>query len=570
MLNLPLVQEMKSYSWDSFRGDFVAALTVAVVLVPQGMAYALLAGLPPVYGLYAGLVPLFVYPWFASSKTLSIGPVALMSILLLSSLTIYAEPGSDKYISLVLLTGLMAGIFQLVFGVLQLGFISNFLSRPVMTGFVSAAGVIIAVSQIKYFFTLDVPRSSSIVQMLWDDAMAYSSANSSSFILGTASVILILALKKWSKRIPRYLVAVILGTVVLYLLNLDQKGVPIVGELQAGLPALTTQFLVFNDVLSMIPIAFLIAVICFIGSYSIAETMESSTPGSVSADQELISLGLSKIVGSFFLAFPATGSFTRSVVNEEAGAVSGMAGIYTGIFIALTLLLAGPLFYYLPEPVLAAIVITSVFSLIKYSEAKRLWNLDRRDFWVFLVTFISTLVLGIVNGVVAGIVLSLLSIIHRSSRPHFAELGRLPGTHSFRNIRRYPQAEVSNTHLILRYDQDLFFGNGAHFYKSLIKELERRSEVDHMVLHLGAIHHMDSTALQRVWDLIGYCEFEDIELIFTNLSGPIRDKFEKAGIYQKLGEGHFHLNVAQAVLHDDSVQIDKELSKKLAHQREGS
>lgn len=553
--------EWKRYSSSTFLADILAGLTVAIVLVPQGMAYALLAGLPPVYGLYAGLVPMIIYPLFSSSQTLSVGPVALMSILLLGSLTPLAEPGSADYIQWVFLVAFLSGILQVIFGVLRWGVLSNFLSRPVMSGFVSAAGVIIAISQIKYLFTLDVPRSSSVVQMLYDDYQAISTCNYYSFAMGATAFGILYILKKWKSKFPRYLLVVVLGCLAMYVFSLDQWNIPTVGSVGRALPHFQADFLNIHHVIQALPIALVISVVCFVGSYSTAETLESRQ-GAISANKELIGLGMAKLAGSFFMSMPATGSFTRSAINVDAGARTSMASIFCALFVLLTLIFLSPAFVYLPEPVLGGIVLASVTGLIKWQDALELWRIDRSDFWVFVFTFLVTLGLGIVSGIVAGVAISLLFMIRRNAQPHFAELGRLPNTISYRNVRRYPQAQTDPDHLILRYDQDLFFGNAQHFLRTLLLRMEER-KTNKLVLHLGGVHNIDSTGARSLKQLIELCEERNIDLVFTNLSGKTRDLFRQLGLAELIRPENIHIDVAHAVLKDeDDPVINRALSTK--------
>ncbi len=561
-----LIRDIKAYSGRKFFGDLVAGLTVAVVLIPQGMAYSMLAGLNPIYGLYAALVPCLVYPLFSSSRELSVGPVALMSIIILSGVQVFAEPGTNKYLDMVLMSGLLAGVIQIIFSGLKLGNLASFLSMPVMKGFISAAGVIIAISQIKYFLTLKVARTTSVVQMLYDDVGQLGSSNLYSLALGIGGIGIILLLKKVHKMIPGYLIAALAGTLALYFFGLYDKDVPIVGDIPPGLPSFYSGFFDFDYAVSLFPASLVIAIICFIGSYSIAKSIAANKDNyPISANKELVALGMAKIIGSFFLSMPSTGSFTRSAINEQAGATTGLSSIFSALFIGLTLMFFSPWFYYLPKPILAAIVITSVFSLIDFKEARRLYTFYKSDFWVFLATFLLTIFLGIVNGILSGVVLSLLSVISRSSNPHVATLGRLPHTNSFRNIERYHQAIEEDDKLILRYDQDLFFGNSEHFFNSVVDRLKGK-HYKTVILHLGAIHNVDSTAMGKILDLIKYLDSEEIALKFTNLSGPIRDKFYQTGIYDRLGKSSFHLNVSSAVEDCNGGNENSDKSKEYSRQ----
>lgn len=568
MAALSFFKELKNYSIRKLGGDLSSAVTVTILLVPQGMAYAMLAGLPPIYGLYAALIPLIVYPIFGSCQQLSIGPVALMSIIVLSGVSLFAEPGSQEYIDLVLMTALLSGIIQIGFSFLRLGVLANFLSQPVMVGFVSAAGVIIAISQIKYLLTLDLPRSASVPEMIIEVGQHISGFNGYSLLLGVAGIIVILLLKRIHKTFPGSLVVVILGSLAIYYMNLNDLGVPIVGELPSGLPSFYAGFWSWSYFVALLPTAFIVSVMCFIGSFSLAKAIAAQRDNyPIYADRELLGLGMAKLVGSFFLAMPSTGSFTRSVVNEEAGAKSGVSSILAAGFVALTLLFFGGLFYYLPEPILAAIVITSVFSLIDVKEARYFFRTDKADFRIFLGTFGLTLVLGIVNGILLGIVFSLLSIIRRAAKPNYAVLGQLPGTASFRNVGRFPEAITAPETLIMRYDQDLFFGNADKFYNTVVTEMKRKPALKYLIINARAFRNMDSTALRKVHQLVDYCIENKVRIILTELSGPMRDLFFKDGIIKKMGPENLHLSIPDAIdMIDQHEYGDAQLSNEYARQ----
>jgi SulP family sulfate permease len=549
------------------RKDLVAALTVTVILVPQGMAYALLAGLPPIYGLYAGLIPLFIYPLFGTSPYLSVGPVALMSIIVLSGVSQFAPPGTDRFIDLVLLSGVLAGLIQMVFSVLKLGVLANFLSRPVMTGFISAAGVIIALSQIKYFLSLDLPNTATVPDMIKQLAEQSHNYNPTSLLLGAAGIGIILLAKRIHRAIPGALIIVALGSLAAYYFHLSERGIPILGDLPSGLPKPRFDFLNWNDVVDLFPTALVIAVVCFIGSYAIANTMApKGQEDSVLANKEFLGLGAAKVIGAFFLSFPSTGSFTRSAINKEAGAQTGFSSLFAGVFMTLVLLFAGSLFYFLPEPILAAIVITSVFSLIDVKGAKYLYSVDRSDFWIFMATFGLTLILGIVNGLLIGIGLSLLGIIIRASRPHYAITGRLPGTNAYRNISRFPEAKEEENTLIIRYDQDLFFANASHFYQTCLKEIRERPGVRHLIVNGRSFKNLDSSALFKMGQLIDELEKMKIELYFTDLQGSVRDLFSSHGFFDKVGKDHIYLSVPDAMdfintSTDDTTKLGNEYAQ---------
>ncbi len=545
-----LFKDVKEYSAGKLRADLIAGLTVAVILIPQGMAYSLLAGLHPVYGLYTALVPMVIYPLFASSRHLSVGPVALMSIIVLSGVSLFAEPGTREYLDMVLMVTFMSGIIQLVFSLFKLGILSNFLSQPVMKGFISAAGVIIVLSQVKYLFSLDFERAKSIPGLLYKIATNISTGNLYSLAIGLIALLTIIGLKKLHKTIPAAIVAVILGSVALYYLELNEQGVPIVGELSQGLPALSLRFFHWDYLVTLFPTSFVISVICFIGSFSMSKTIamnEDEPP--VSANRELLGLGIAKLISSFFNAFPSTGSFSRSAINHQAGGKTGLSSIFGAIFVGLTLLYFGHWFYYLPEPVLAAIVIASVTSLIHIETGVSLYKMDRKDFWIFISTFLFTLFLGIQNGVFAGIILSLLLIIMRASKPHYAVLGKIPHTEIYRNVQRFEDAITWPEILIMRYDDDIFFANAEHFLNAAMEELDKKPEARHLIIDMSSVSNMDSTGINYVKLLQKKTREKNIVLHLTGPKGPLRDFLGKNLVYDVVGTKFIYSNIDKAVKH---------------------
>lgn len=561
------IDDIKNYSRSKLYADFIAGLTVAIILVPQGMAYSLLAGMPPIYGLYAGLVPMIVYPIFGSSVQLSVGPVALMSIIVLSGVSVFAEPGSVEYIQMVILCALLAGLIQIGFSIFRLGFLSSFLSWPVMSGFISAAGIIIAVSQLKYLLSLNLPGQVSIVETLSSIFFNVGDSKLISLFMGLGGIVTILLLKRVHKAIPGALIIVILGCLVTFLFRLDEIGIPIVGSMPSGLPGFNIDFFDFSSIIKLLPTALIISLICFIGSYSIAKTISIKTRDDrLNANRELLGLGLAKVFGSFFLAMPSTGSFTRSAINYEAGGKTGVSSIFGGVFIGLIIAYLGGWFYYLPEPILAAIVISTVFGLIDYQYAKFLLKVDRNDFLVLLVTFVATLLLGIDYGVFVGIVLSLVTVLANNYKTHVAVLGSLHGTSEFRNVNRYEETTPISKTVILRFSQPLFFANADDFYQDIISEAKKREDTENIILSYPSYSVPDGTAASKIVDLINTCKQNNWRLILTDLNGPIRDFLHKSELFNEIGESNFFLTIKDAVNAIEEQPEDKTLSNKYSWQ----
>jgi len=563
---LTIINQIKTSTAKTLRGDLFAGLTVAIMVIPQGMAYAVLAGLPPIYGLYAALVPVLIYPLFGTSRQLSVGPVALVSILVLAGLSPLATPGTPEFIELALLTAFIAGIMQLFLAMLKMGFLANFLSEPVITGFTAAAAVIIGVSQLKYMLGVEVARSTVFLDMISGLADAVSDTNMYSFITGILGIAIILAIRKVHKALPAALIAVIVTGVLVSVFNWTDQGVSVVGEIKSGLPEFHFVSLNLDKILSILPLAGIICIISFIESLAIAKTIAARHKDSnVDANKELFALGLAKMIGSFFMAYPNTGSFTRSAVNDEAGATTGLSSIIAGGVVILTLLFLTPLFYYLPQPVLASIVLAAVVGLIDVGYVRRLFKIDRRDFYVYMTTFVLTLLLGVQDGVFAGVALSVLLVLYKTSRPHYAVLGQLEGTDTYRNINRYENTKLNKDYLIIRYDVDIYFGNAEHFYDTVMNKLTKYPDVSYVILHMTGISTIDSTGLNRVNLLVESLREEKVVLLMSGVRGLVRDLLVKSGLQEKIGVNHCYLTIQDAIAGSQSEKADS-LSQKYASQ----
>jgi SulP family sulfate permease len=554
----PIAGWLPRYTKKDWRGDLLAGLTVGVMLVPQGMAYGLLAGLPPIYGLYAGIVPLFLYAMFGSSRHLSVGPVALVSLLVLAGVSQFATPGSDAFIQLAITTALLAGMIQVVLGVLRLGFLINFLSHPVISGFTSAAAFIIGFSQLKFLLGVEVSQTNRIQDIVLQTAAQIGHTNPVTLAIGLAGIVLILLLKRIRKTLPGGLITVMLGTAVVWAADLNTYGVDIVGEVPGGLPAFQTPLLSLEAIGNLMPLALTICLISFIESLAIAKALAARHKTyRIDTNQELLALGISKIGSAFFQSFPTTGSFTRSAVNEEAGARTGMASIFAAILVSIALLFFTPLFYFLPKALLASIIVVAVIGLVDYREAFRLWKTDRRDFLTLITTFFITLTLGIQVGVAAGVVLSIALLIYRSSRPHVAVLGQLPATRYFRNVTRFEHAIQYPDKLILRFDAQLYFGN-AEFFRETIERLsaDKGDELKYVILDAASISDIDSTGVHTLHEVVSFLRGRGITFVMTSVIGPVRDVLRHTGLLSEIGESQIYLNVYEAISHLDADSSD--------------
>lgn len=546
----PIVSDLKGYHKGHFKLDMIAGITVAIMLVPQAMAYAYLAGMPPIYGLYASLVPTFLYALLGTSQQMSVGPVAVSALLVLSGVGQIAEPGSQTYIRLVITTGLLVGLMQLLFSLFKLGFLVNFLSHPVISGFTSAAAIIIIINQIKDLIGVDIPRSVHVYETFLYDLRLIGETNYLALSLSIASVLVLIILRRINRLIPAALIVVVVATVLCgWFQWQEEQGLAIVNTVPAGLPAFQTPSLNYATFLQLLPTVFTVTAIGIVESYGIAKTIERQHQNYVvRPNQELLALGISKVAGSFFQAIPTSGSFSRSAVNNAVGAQTGVASIITALIVLLTLLFFTPLFYYLPKAVLAAIILISAVGLFDYKEGWYLWKTHRRDFRLMLITFSLTLLLGIELGVLVGVILSVLTVLYKSSRPHLAVLGKVPNTTYYRNIKRFPDIKRNPEMLIVRFDNQLFFGN-ATFFKDTIKDLLITDGMRAKVLFIDAksMHDIDSSGLHVLNELYNWLARNQIDVYFTSAIGPVRDLIIKSGLYEKIGSEHHFMYLHDAI-----------------------
>lgn len=545
---IPIIGTLQNYNRDAFRGDFNAGLTVAIMLVPQGMAYAVLAGMPPVYGLYASIVPLLIYAIFGTSRQLAVGPVAMVSLLVVAGVGELADVGSDRFIQLAIMTALGVGVFQLLMGLFRMGFLVNFLSHPVLSGFTSAAAIIIGASQLRNLLGLNLPGTKQVHEILIAAAQRITEIDPATAIIGIGSVAAIMLIKKWKKTFPSALVVVVIGTLATVLFNLHTHGVAIVGDVPKGLPSFMSPGFDLNDLQALLPIILVIALVSYMESIAVAKAIANKRGYKVDANQELIALGGANIGGAFFQSFPTTGGFSRTAVNDQAGAATTIASVISAVLIGLTVLFLTPLFYYLPSAVLAAIIMVAVAGLFDYKEMAYLWRTDKKDLAMLAVTFIATLALGIEEGIAIGVIISLVLVIYSSTKPHHAELGRLGTTNNFRNITRYQEAVVEKDVLIYRFDSSLFFANVEHFRETVQERIASHGkDLKVVILDASAISQVDSTGIHMLQEFIKDLRSRDIDLYIASAIGPVRDRLKTCGITEVMGDRSFFFDVGDAV-----------------------
>ncbi len=548
---IPLFKKFKSYTTKDLSYDLIAGLTISILLIPQGISYAYLAGLPPQYGLYAGLVPLIVYALFASTPYLQIGPVALTSLLIISGISQVngVEIGSELYIELVLLTGLLVGILQFFLGVFNLGVTANFLSRPVIAGFTSAAAIIITISQIKDIFGVKLEQYKFLHQRLYALYQSLPDIQINALLLGSASIFLIFLMRKINRRIPGALIVLLIGSTITWYFGLDQQGLKTIGLVEVGLPAFRFYSFDLSTIRSILPTVITLTIFGAVECMTISKAIASKDPNvRTKPNQEFIGIGLSKVFGAFFQAMPTSGSFSRSAVAHDMQAKSGIVAIISALTVAVVLLLLSPVLYYIPFAVLAAIIISSVLNLFEYKESQFLWKYHRRDFWNMTVTFLVTLVIGIEQGVLIGVILSIIKVLMKSAEPHIAILGQLPGTNVYKNIDRFEEAIVPADMLIVRFDDELYFANAAFFVEQFKSYVEPNTTgVKAVVLDASGMNGIDSVGIRAFDEVLDFYTSRDIEFNVCRAIGPVRDTLQRTGLMSRLGSHNNFLQIQDAV-----------------------
>lgn len=537
----------KQYRRQDLGGDLTAALVATLLLVPQGLAYAVLAGLPPHVGLYASLLPLVAYAMFGSSRVLSVGPVAVLALMTATTLAPLATPGSPEYVAAAALLALLSGIMLFVFGLLRLGVLAQLLSHPVISGFISGAAVLIIIGQLRPLLGIDAQGDTAIALLLAllrqaDDLLPLTA------LLGIAALTLLLLsrllLAKLLVRLglPAVRAALIsrlapMLVVLLSILLVHLQGwhntLAVVGALPAGLPPLILPRGDWPLIQALLLPALIIGLIGFVESVSIGQAMAARYGHRLNPDAELRGLGAANLASAFNSGFPVTGSFARTVVNAEGGARTPVAGLFAAALMALVLLGFTGLFSALPLTVLAATIIVAAGGLIDLRTLRHAWRYDRTDAVALLGTFAGVVIFGVEAGISIGIGLSLATLIWRASRPHIAVVGRMPGTEHFRNVKRY-ETETHDSVLFLRIDENLFFGNVRAVEDRVLAEAGRHNGARHLVLIMSSVSQVDSTALDMLHDLNGSLRRREMQLHLAEVKGPVLDRLQRSTLLEQL------------------------------------
>lgn len=521
------------------KADAIAGLTVALVLVPQSMAYAQLAGLPAYVGLYASFLPVIFASLFGSSMQLATGPVAIVSLLTAAALEPIAIQNPDGYLAYAAILAFMVGVFQLSLGLLRLGILVDFLSHPVVVGFTNAAALIIASSQLGKIFGIDTRKGDHHYETVWNLIQDLPSTHLSTLLMGVLSIVLLVLLKKLAPMLPNVLITVVICILLSYYLDYDGKGGSVIGFIPDGLPGFKVPDVEFNQMVNLIVSAAIIALLGFVEAISVAKAIASETRQRLSANQELVGQGISNIVASAFQAYPVSGSFSRSAVNFDADARTGFSSIVAGIIVAITLLFLTPLLFHLPQATLAAVIMVAVFNLIKIEPVVHAWKVHRHDGFVAVAVFFTTLFFAphLEKGIMTGVLLSLGLFLYRTMTPRFVEVGRHEDG-SLRSAELF-QLVTSDTVSVFRYDGDLYFANAGYLEGKILNNLAMKPELKVMILDFESVDLVDSTGEETLTRVVERLEAAGIELYIARAKRSMIDAFTRSGLMEKIGKDRF-------------------------------
>lgn len=538
---IPVLGWGAMYSRTQFSGDMLAACIVTIMLIPQSLAYALLAGLPAEAGLYASILPIILYAVFGTSRALAVGPVAIVSLMTAATLGQIAAQGTMGYATAALTLAFLSGGILLAMGLFRLGFLGNFLSHPVITGFITASGLIIATSQIKHILGVEA-SGHNLIALIGSLLAALGGVNWATCLIGLGAIGTLF----WVKfRMKRTLIALGLGggladalakagpvfvvvatTLIVWGFDLENQGVKIVGDVPQRLPPLTMPNLSMDLVTMLFLPALLISIIGFVESISVAQTLAAKKRQRIDPDQELIGLGAANMGAAFTGGLPVTGGFARSVVNFDAGAETPAAGAFTAVGLAISAMFLTPLIFFLPQATLAATIIVAVVGLIDFSILKRSWSYSKADFFAVLATIVLTLSIGVEAGVTAGMMLSIILHLYKTTKPHIAEIGLIPDTQHFRNIDRH--GVTTQPHVLsLRIDESLYFANAKFLENFIYDRLAGCAEIKHVVLKCSAVNEIDLSALETLEAINERLGASGVALHLSDIKGPVMDRLAK-------------------------------------------
>ncbi|AHY42510.1 sodium-independent anion transporter [Stutzerimonas decontaminans] len=575
---LPCLDWAKQYDRAAAAKDGLAALIVTLMLIPQSLAYAMLAGLPPVTGLYASMLPLIAYTLFGTSRTLAVGPVAVVSLMTAAALGPLFAAGSAEYVGAAMLLAMLSGAVLLIMAVLRLGFLANFLSHPVISGFISASGILIALGQLKHILGISIVGDNAL-QLAAGLIAGLPQTHLPTLAVGASSLLFLYLVRSqlggWLHRLgmnPRTaatltkigpVAALLLAIAAVGAFQLTDVGVRVVGEVPRGLPSLSAPSLDLALAVQLLPAAVLISLVGFVESVSVAQTLAAKRRERIEPNQELVALGSANIAAAFSGGFPVTGGFARSVVNFDAGAQTPLAGALTAVGIGLTVLFFTPLFHNLPHAVLAATIIVAVLSLVDLAALRRTWRYSRQDAAAMTATMLGVLLVGVESGIILGVGLSLLLFLWRTSQPHVAVVGQLPGSEHFRNIERFAVVQSPKV-LSVRVDESLYFPN-ARFLEDRIAELiGRYPQAEHLVLMCPGVNLIDASALESLEAITARLHTAGVQLHLSEVKGPVMDRLRRTDFLEHFG-GQVFISQYEALLALDPQTTHRALERQRDH-----
>ncbi len=555
----PIFVWASRYNKQTFASDIIASVIVAIMLIPQSLAYAMLAGLPAEVGLYASITPLVAYAILGTSSTLSVGPVAITSLMTATALAEIAQQGSADYLTAAITLAALSGLMLLGFGLLRLGFLANFLSHTVVSAFITASAIIIALSQVSHLFGTN-SEGDNVFELLGSLSSGLQNVNGYTLLLGVGvltflylvrkqgvDVLVKLGLSRTNSQLAAKaapVLGVLLTIAITYQFGLEQQGVAIVGSIPRGLPQLTMPNFSLELVDSLLLPAALISIIGYVESISVGRTLGAQKRERVNSNQELVGLGAANLASAFSGAFPVTGGFSRSVVNFDAGARTQASSIFTAILIALVSLFLTPFLYYLPKATLAATIIIAVLALVDFSVIKKTWRFKKSDWMAVVSTIVMTLSFGVEVGVSCGVIISLGLHMFRTSKPHIAEVGQVEGTEHFRNVKRY-RVETAPEILTLRVDESLFFANASYLEELIYEQVFKHDKIAHVILMCNAMNEIDYSALEILEELNTRLAEQGILFHLSEVKGPVLDRLRTSRFVDDL-TGRIYLSQFEA------------------------
>ncbi len=564
----PITKDLLTYNRSTLFSDLIAGLSIAVIVIPQGLAYAMIAGLPPIYGLYAALIPQLIHGIMGTSRHPAVGPVALDSLVVAIALGTLSLSGIGEVIAAAIFLATMVGVLQLIMGLFQMGVLANYLSRPVISGFTSAAAIIIGLSQVEHLLGLQIESSNQIQKMIMSVAQNLNETHLITIVVGLSAMSLILVTKKYLPKFPSALLVSVFGVLLIWSTRWDLHGVEIVGHIPAGLPDVGL-FTVSPELMrDMLPFALTLAVIGYVEIISITKELEEQEEKySLKPNKELLALGTANLVGSIFQSYPVSASFSRSAVKFQSGAKTGMTAVFSALIVGLTLLFFTSLFFYLPIAVLAGIIMVAVIRLINIRYAIDLYKTRRDEFFLLLMTCLLTLFIGISEGILIGALLSLLLMVIRTSKPHYAVLAKVSGTNYYKNISRFEtDSKIDDDILIMRFDAQLFFGNRDYFRKIVLEEMEKKPNLKGFILVARGITYIDSSGLSTLGAMIRSFQQKGVLFMVAGAIGPARDVLQQSKLTDLIQEKNMFAKTADAVDYFKGEVVPSDVQKKIASQ----